>query len=369
MAFEPRILHVLATPRAEGTPRLVLDWLAARPDLWQGVLVLNSQPGDLKEPLQKGSRAYREHDLLQPGFSQFPRIVQASYRMVRDTRPNIVLCWVTGMASWVCEGARLAGCKKLLVHSGNPPRLGGKNDLISCSVYWPLALLRAKVICCSDYVRDANRSIRGVSRGLFQTVYNCARAREISARATRARQEIVKDGKFFTAIMVATLEKHKDHETLLKAIPSIVSRCPNFRLGLVGEGSLRGDLEQLADRLGIREQVTFLGTRSDVPELLGLADLFVFSTTINEGLGSVLLEAMAAKLPVVATDVPACRELLQGGRLGQLVPPQRPELLAEAILDKIQNRESSAHTVPTAFDYVEQFTPARMIDQYLRWVR
>ena len=64
----------------------------------------------------------------------------------------------------------------------------------------------------------------------------------------------------------------------------------------------------------------FLGSRRDVPALLGQSDVFVFSTTKEEGLGTVLIEALAAGLPVVASDVPACREALEGGKWGALVP-------------------------------------------------
>ena len=63
----PRILHVLTTPRAEGTPNLVLDWLSAETGCWQGVLVLNSQPADLAERLRGAADEYEEHDLFRSG--------------------------------------------------------------------------------------------------------------------------------------------------------------------------------------------------------------------------------------------------------------------------------------------------------------
>jgi glycosyltransferase involved in cell wall biosynthesis len=71
--------------------------------------------------------------------------------------------------------------------------------------------------------------------------------------------------------------------------------------------------------------------RRDVPELVGQLDLFVFATTPDEGLGIALIEAMAAGVPVVASDVGACREVLDDGALGLLVPPYDPVALANAI--------------------------------------
>jgi glycosyltransferase involved in cell wall biosynthesis len=75
----------------------------------------------------------------------------------------------------------------------------------------------------------------------------------------------------------------------------------------------------------------FLGRRDDIPELLGQADLFALSTTIAEGFGIVLAEALAAGLPVLASDVPACREVLDDGRAGLLLPPADPAAWARAL--------------------------------------
>lgn len=163
--------------------------------------------------------------------------------------------------------------------------------------------------------------------------------------------------------MVATLERHKDHATLLRAIPEIRRAIQNFRLLLAGDGALRQELEQLAADLGVADAVEFLGVRPDVPELLGHADIFILSTTPQEGLGSVLLEALAAGLPVLASDVPACRELLQDGKYGTLLPAGNPQALAAAVLAAF-NR----NTKPDAAfdDYLVEFCPAVMMEKYLR---
>jgi glycosyltransferase involved in cell wall biosynthesis len=168
--------------------------------------------------------------------------------------------------------------------------------------------------------------------------------------------------------MVATLESHKDHETLLRAVPAIRAVAPEFRLRLAGDGSLRARLEELAGNLGIGEVVEFLGTRKDVPELLGESDLFVFSTTPQEGLGSVLLEAMAAELPVLASDVPACREMLAGGTHGTLVPPSDPAAWSEAIVRSMRSARDRQQ-LDASRDFALSFTAGRMMDLYLAYAR
>ena len=108
----------------------------------------------------------------------------------------------------------------------------------------------------------------------------------------------------------------------------------------------------------------FEGASREVPEWLGRSDLFIFSTTSQEGFGSVLLEALAAGLPIVATDCPACREVLFDGRYGDLVCAADPAALAKQILRTLAHLAN--HDPEPGFAYAAQFTPARMLEQYLR---
>jgi glycosyltransferase involved in cell wall biosynthesis len=358
-----RILHVLNTPRAEGTPNLVLDWLAAGTDHWQAVMVLHSQPAELTERLRSLADAYEEHDLFDLGKRKYPRIARAAFTAVRRHRPDVVVCWPTGFANWVCAGARAGGRPRLLVHAGNPAGRGRRVDWLARYVMWPLAALGAQVICCSDYVRESIAAVPGVSGRYLYTVYNCSRAVDVAQRAVAARAARTR-GEGPIALMVATLERHKDHDTLLRAVPLVRERFPSFRVRLAGDGSLREQLQRHAHEAGLGEAVEFLGSRRDVPELLGASDLFVLATTPQEGLGSVLLEALAARLPVIASDVPACHETLAGGRWGRLVPPGDPDALAEAI-GKVLASPPVDNQLQAGADYAAEFTPRRMIDAYL----
>ncbi len=363
-----RILHLLATPRAEGTPNLVLDWLEVSGHE-QEVFVLHRTPADLTGELRRRAAWYGEDELFSGrGWRKFLRVVRRVRGVCAERRPDLVICWFLGFAQWTALGARWArgGRVALLAHSGNPPVRDRRNDWMSRIVLLPFWLLGGRVVCCSDYVRDLHRSLRGFPGLLFSTVYNCVRTAQIQARARLAREGMDHDAPEEggpVAIMVATLEAHKDHVTLLRATALVLARRPDFRLQLVGQGSLRAELEGLAAQLGLGESVRFLGAGRDVPELLGRADLFVFSTTNQEGFGTVLLEAMAAGLPIVATDCPACRELLAGGRFGSLVPPQDPAALARAVLARLAARNDWQPT--DAAGYAASFTPERMLNEYL----
>src|SRR6185436_8930063 len=111
----------------------------------------------------------------------------------------------------------------------------------------------------------------------------------------------------------------KDHATLLHAMAELKRAGREVQLRLAGEGPLLESLHQLTHEVDLAGNVEFLGARYDIPELLGESDVFVLATK-TEGFGIVLIEAMSAALPVISSDVPACREVLEEGRCGLLVP-------------------------------------------------
>jgi glycosyltransferase involved in cell wall biosynthesis len=106
---------------------------------------------------------------------------------------------------------------------------------------------------------------------------------------------------------------------------------PEFRLHIAGDGVCLGDLQQLTQELHLGEHVLFLGPVRDVPALLARSSLFVLSS-LSEGVSLTLLEAMARGRAAVATEVGGNPEVVVPGETGMLVPPRRPELLAEALL-------------------------------------
>lgn len=128
----------------------------------------------------------------------------------------------------------------------------------------------------------------------------------------------------------------KDQITLLRAARLVADADPEFRLDIVGDGPHRGVLEALTDKLNLGRLVEFHGFRHDVTDFLRRAALFVLSSE-TEGLSVTLLEAMAAGLPVVATDVGGNREAVADGQTGLLVPPRSPEALAAGMLNLLRD--------------------------------
>ncbi len=137
---------------------------------------------------------------------------------------------------------------------------------------------------------------------------------------------------------VGRLAKQKGYEYLLKAAPLVLAYLPQAHFLLMGDGPLKAELRHLAGQLGLEAHVTFAGPRSDIEACLGCLDLFV-SASLWEGLPTVIMESMAAGTPVVATNIPGSRELVQPGLTGWLAPPGDPSALAAVILEALQDRD------------------------------
>lgn len=136
---------------------------------------------------------------------------------------------------------------------------------------------------------------------------------------------------------IGRLTAKKGSGYLIEALAQLRSQFPNLHVLIIG-GQLDSDPDPFAAQLshkiqalGLSNQVILTGYRDDIPELLGLCDIFTLPTFTHEGLPRSILEAMAMELPVVATDIRGCREAVISGRTGFIVPPQDSQQLAEAL--------------------------------------
>lgn len=360
MARPYTILHVLRSPRAEGTVKLSIDLLSTR-DARHEVLVLEASPRDLTEALRQSAQWIQIDEALPSGKTKFFKMTLRVWKVCRERKPNLVICWPNGFGAFVLLGAAAAGVRRLVTHAGNPPTETLKGRIYTSFTTWVVWILGGRMICCSSYVARQFVGSPAVAASILRVVYNCAPVEAIRTAAATARAQ--RTDWRPRLIMVATLESHKDHATLLRAMPEVIRAVPSVQLWFAGDGSLRKRLEKLSVALGLTASVTFLGSRRDVPALLGQSDLFVFSTTKEEGLGTVLIEALAANLPVIASDVPACREVLADGRWGSLVPAGNAGALAASLIATLRDR--AAQPAVDRSDYLERFSPATMMAAYL----
>lgn len=159
---------------------------------------------------------------------------------------------------------------------------------------------------------------------------------------------------------------HKDHATLLRAFALLSHWRPDTYLLIAGDGDLETALKTQARELGIDGVVRFLGRREDVPALLAMSDLYV-SSSISEGLGTSVLEALAARIPVVATEAGGVGEMVHHEKTGLLVANRSPEKLADAMNQALANPEATRAYVAAGRALVEaRYTTTRMVENTIR---
>jgi glycosyltransferase involved in cell wall biosynthesis len=154
---------------------------------------------------------------------------------------------------------------------------------------------------------------------------------------------------------VGRLADQKGYCYLIEAAPIVLQECPQARFLIVGDGPLTGELKNQASRLDLDPHIIFTGARSDVGELLACMDVFA-SSSLWEGLPTVLLESMVCNVPIVATDIPGTNELIQHGVNGWLVPPANPQELASAILKLLGDSSLRAKLYCNALETVKTFS-------------
>ena len=151
---------------------------------------------------------------------------------------------------------------------------------------------------------------------------------------------------------------------ILKSIVEIVKVFPNVVLAIAGNGPLETNLKIEVVELGVQKNVIFLGPRSDIPELLKLFDCYVMAS-LSEGLPMILLEAMAAKCPIVSTNVGGIPDLLKHNQSALLVPPKDPQLLATALINLLSNSFKKEAIAENAYRvFFKNYTADSMAKQY-----
>jgi glycosyltransferase involved in cell wall biosynthesis len=165
---------------------------------------------------------------------------------------------------------------------------------------------------------------------------------------------------------IGSLVIEKGHIYLLEAARQILDVVKDLKFLIVGDGPLRKALEEKSEELGIKKDVIFMGQRKDVPELLTVMDIFVLPS-IKEGLPVALLEAMAAKRPIVATRVGAIPRVIESKDIGILVEPKDISGLREALAGLIDDPEKMNLLARGGFDRVSMdFSSDGMCKHYLK---
>lgn len=219
------------------------------------------------------------------------------------------------------------------------------------------------VNACSHFSGRALCEIDGFAGHRIEVIANGIDVERYHDAADKAelRRQLGLDPERRSIVHVARHHPVKDQTTLIRGFAPVAREYADVDLVMVGDGPLRGELEKLASELGVAERVRFVGIRADVPNWLRAADLFAL-TSLSEAASLTLLEAMAAGLPVVVTDVGGNPEIVRPDREGLLFPrgdaercadcfrqllddPDYAEMLGQSGRDRVWERYRLEHTV------------------------
>lgn len=264
------------------------------------------------------------------GRSAFdPRLLADIVSLVR--RRGVRILHVHGYAAsdFGRLAARLTGARLVLHEHFADPAMPGYQAWADRA----LAAWTDRAIAVSGSTRDFLVRERFVPEARVRVIWNGAPLQEFAPvsreRSLRIRSELGLPPGELVIGSIGRLNEQKGHRHLLDAAALILNER-NARLLIAGDGDLLQPLREQAQRLGIGARVVFAGHRSDVPDLLGAIDVFCISS-LYEGTPLTLFEAMAARKAVVSTSVDGCREVLEDGRTGLLVPARDPRALAAAL--------------------------------------
>lgn len=224
----------------------------------------------------------------------------------------------------------------------------------------------SKIICISKNVYDFCSKNLGFHKEKLEVIYYGI-SKEIYDPRNINQNELVKLKKEFKIEdefivgTVARLHPQKSLHTLIKAFKLFSQQVPNSKLFIVGEGHLEYDLKKMTIEFGINEQVIFTGKRTEIPVFYKIFDVFVLSS-VYEGLGLVLLEAMAAEKPIIGTKAGAIPDIISN--CGIIVDKENPKAISKELEKLFNNPELVSKMIQKGNSDIEKkFTLERMFKQ------
>lgn len=225
------------------------------------------------------------------------------------------------------------------LHTLGAPQKG--TDYWRSRIEWAcLKYFCTRVISVSESARIHHIEHGKLAPNKMVTIYNGIDLKNFhpGAAGKALRESLDIPANAFVLLTVAFLREPKGIQYMIEAMPRILADAPNAHYLIVGEGTYGETLQELAVSFGVENHVTFAGQRNDIPEILQAGDVFVLPTLID-ALPTVLIEAMAARKAIVATNVGGVPEIVENEKNGLLVEPADPLQLAEGCLRLIRQND------------------------------
>jgi glycosyltransferase involved in cell wall biosynthesis len=260
------------------------------------------------------------------------------YKLFRRGKPLIVHTHTSKagiLGRWTAFFARVP----IIIHTPHGHVFWGYFGKFTTGIFIILERLTAhithRLIMLTPAERDDHLNFRIAPEEKFSIIHSGVDLSPFShitaATGKQMRESLSIGEREFVIGTVGRLTAIKGHKYLLGAFALYLERGGEGQVIILGEGELRATLEKQADELGISHKLHFLGWRAEVAQIMSTFDIFVFPS-LNEGMGKVIVEAMACGLPIIASRVGGIKDLIVHGEDGWLVPPAEEESLAQALM-------------------------------------
>lgn len=359
------ILHLISTSGLFGAERVLLE-LASQSQLLGvdvTVAVLKNSRNPNTELAEAACRAGLPTLVIPCGGRFDPGVVRTLADEIGKTGAQAIHSHNYKSNYYARQAALLTGIRWIVTNHGR--RAGLK--LLFYALFDALRLRKAdRVVAVSNKIAEQLASL-GIKRDVLSVIDNGVDLRRFSQLSTRSEAGKVlgvADDSYVIG-SVGALTEEKGHRYLLQALKSVAISIPNVVYVLVGDGPERSRLQAMAQEQGVAEAVVFAGKRDDVPTILTRFDLFVLPS-LSEGLPMALLEAQAARVPAIATNVGAISTVVQDGITGRIVEPGDADALADAIVSCHADSKKANDMALRGYERVkEHYSAETMAQQYL----
>ena len=345
------VLHLLSSLKVGGLEKLFLDFVkTCSKDIT--VVIMNDQVDEfLKQDLLKTD--CKVYFFNRKEGHKHPKYLFRLLRIIKDNRIDIIHSHNSSGMMWsiLCKIFKPKLKSVYTIHDSIIIKNWNMVTLLICRIFIDANIAISDAIL-DDCVKNKLKTIK---------IYN-------GVDTKRWKQHQGSENLFSIINIARITYQKKGQDILIKALKQCKAKGMNFVCRFVG-GVYKYDmnsfeyLKQLITDSDLTEEVSFLGNRDDVPELLAQADLFVLPSRY-EGLPISLLEAMAAKLPVIASNISGSSELIEHEKNGLLFESENDTDLSEKILFLYNNREEIKRLAQNGYEFVQGFDISFMCDKY-----
>jgi glycosyltransferase involved in cell wall biosynthesis len=347
--MQPVIAHVIteSTPFGGAQRNTLLTLKGLIQDGYQAELVCGPGGPLIREAEAAKVRVHVIDELIRPvDPAKDFRALFKLYKLFKSQKYDLVHTHSTKAGLLGRSAAWWAGIPSIVhtVH-GVPFEMNGSyRSRLYIRVERLIGSLTHCVICVGDVLGQELEAWKMVPREKLRTIYSGIDFADYVSRrtASQTKQELGLEDAWPIIGCIGRLSEQKAQHYLVEAIKYLVRKYPQIKLILVGDGELRPQLERQVCQHGLLSHVLLLGERDDIADLLSIFDVYAMSS-LWEGVGRALTEAMYWGLPIVATPVNGVKELIHHEVTGLLTPPRDPDALATSIHRLVADVDLAQH--------------------------